>query len=352
MTRDVEHIFEDLKRQGLTDSERARLRNELSLYMSEHPLRAPLSVRMLDAIENWSMPSFAYTRVLSAALALVLVVGIGTSYAAENALPGDMLYPIKVNVNEAVVGSLALSQSSKAEWNATQVSRRLEEAEKLAAEKRLTPIARAQIEMQINTTAHNFDTNVAALQKSDDTAAIAAAQTDLQASLDAHEQVLASLSENTGAGTLLSPIISTVRAQALALATAQEHVNHTLASATPAKARTVALRQKNDASEAIGRVHAALKNAPTDTSADSVATIASSAISTGDQKMNEGDYPEAFAAFQTAARVAKTAEVHLDAATTLGFAASTSATSTATTTAATTTATTTSSSSVSTTSSD
>lgn len=338
---EYDQVFNDYKKTGLSDAERSRMRNELVHFMSEHPAQAPWTVRVADRLESAlaMAGSRHYVRVATAALSLVLVVGVGTSYAAENALPGDALYPVKVNFNEAIVGALAISESAKAQWNATRVSRRLTEAERLAAQNKLTPVARAEIETQINDTAKKFDSNIAALSKADDQPAVAAAQTDLEASLNGHADVLASLSDSTGDGTSIAPIISTVRAQAIALAAAREHVDDEIASAKPAVAKAAALAQKDSASESVGRVHAALASgSKTDDDVHASASIAMSAMDSGDQEMGEGDYHAAYTAFQTAARTAKDAEVHADAYETFGFAmrATTTATSTATSTATTT----------------
>lgn len=71
------------------------------------------------------------------ALALVVLVGSGTAYAAEGALPGDTLYPVKIYVNEEVVQAFAKSPVKKAEVHATLAERRVVEAQTLAAEGRL-----------------------------------------------------------------------------------------------------------------------------------------------------------------------------------------------------------------------
>src|SRR6185503_10342710 len=51
-----------------------------------------------------------------AALLLIVVAGSGTAYAAKGALPGDLLYSVKTNVNEPIEGALAFSTESKIEY--------------------------------------------------------------------------------------------------------------------------------------------------------------------------------------------------------------------------------------------
>lgn len=66
-------------------------------------------------------------------IALMLLLGGGTtSVIAQNALPGDMLYPIKINVNENVESLLAISARGDALVDVKHADNRLKEAEKLA----------------------------------------------------------------------------------------------------------------------------------------------------------------------------------------------------------------------------
>ena len=60
-----------------------------------------------------------------ASLFILIFVGASTSYAAEMALPGDILYPVKAVVNENVVSALAFSEEAKANRSATLALRRL-----------------------------------------------------------------------------------------------------------------------------------------------------------------------------------------------------------------------------------
>jgi predicted phage tail protein len=80
--------------------------------------------------------------IASILLALLLATGGGTAYAAEHALPGDTLYPIKVSVNEPVREALILNAENKADWILQRAERRLDEMSELAAAGKLTlPVA-------------------------------------------------------------------------------------------------------------------------------------------------------------------------------------------------------------------
>ena len=202
MNENLKKLFERIKTYSLSERERYVMREYLRFFMAEHPARAPLSVRAADEIRaaffSFQITSFARWHPAALALVLVLTVGVGTSYAAEGALPGDALYPVKINLNEPVLGALATSNQAKADWNAARAVRRLEEAESLAAEGRLTADVQSDLETQFDRTSKDFDENVLALANaSGSPAAVAASLSNLAGSLEKHEGKLAQVADAT-----------------------------------------------------------------------------------------------------------------------------------------------------------
>lgn len=86
------------------------------------------------------------------AFSIVLVVGSGLSVAraAENALPGQALYSVKINVNEPIVGSFKYSPGAKIGWERELAGRRIAEAETLAEEGKLGEVEKIEIEQQLS----------------------------------------------------------------------------------------------------------------------------------------------------------------------------------------------------------
>lgn len=81
---------------------------------------------------------FSYNMRMSlAGLLLFMLAGSGTVSAAQGALPGDILYPIKLAVNEKVEVALAPNASAKVEVQVRLAGRRVAEAQTLAAQGRL-----------------------------------------------------------------------------------------------------------------------------------------------------------------------------------------------------------------------
>jgi hypothetical protein len=164
MEDQVKNVFKSLRSEHMTESEHIRTRNTLSAYMAEHPVRAAWYAR---ATATLGVFTHVNTRVLSFALTLVLVVGVGTSYAAEHALPGEPLYALKVRVTEPIRGTFALTEVSKTEWDAEILERRIDEAEMLTAEGKWEVPVSEEAESRIKKAAERLHTRVAGITGTD-----------------------------------------------------------------------------------------------------------------------------------------------------------------------------------------
>lgn len=175
---------------SLSDSERERMKRMLSEYMAMKPMRnAPLDRR--SPLSYMLLSAYAFSRKSVAALLIagILFSGAGVSFAAENALPGDVLYPIKVDVTEPLVASFSVSPESKALWNAERAERRLEEAAKLASDDNLTDEVKEELEQRFEAHAEKVVVDIERLEVTDSpVAADIAAQFEYK--LLAHEVVL------------------------------------------------------------------------------------------------------------------------------------------------------------------
>lgn len=65
------------------------------------------------------------------ALLIMLLLGGGTGLASGAALPGDLLYPIKIHVNESFESAFAFSPEKKEKIEIEHVSERIKEVDKL-----------------------------------------------------------------------------------------------------------------------------------------------------------------------------------------------------------------------------
>ncbi len=136
---------------------------------------------------------------MSAAL-LILVASLGgTAYAANGSLPGQPLYPIKINVTEPVETALIPSASGKAAWHAILAERRLDEATQLAVKGSLD--SATQQSLSDNFSTHVRDSIAAAdeLQKEGDVNGALAVRSDLEARITAHEDILGLVADHLAA---------------------------------------------------------------------------------------------------------------------------------------------------------
>ena len=102
------HTPTDARGVSLSSEERRQIEGNIRLFMAEHPLRLTFferlqsRFRMQTGSYRRAGVAFASFRPAIAGLLIVSLTGLGTSYAAADALPGDMLYPIKTNLNENI----------------------------------------------------------------------------------------------------------------------------------------------------------------------------------------------------------------------------------------------------------
>jgi len=121
-----EELVQKAKKISLEPREKAVVRHWL-----EH-LARPVANSLVTTTHFQSIFSRFKPVPILASIMLMSILSGGISFAAENSLPGDLLYPVKVQVNENVVGLFSFTEDSKANWEARRVERRLEEAVGLA----------------------------------------------------------------------------------------------------------------------------------------------------------------------------------------------------------------------------
>lgn len=115
----------------MTVQEKKVMRRALMRVMQDAPLQEK-NVRQ-PQVSPINIFIFLLRNPLSVALTLALVIGSSVSFAAEGSLPGDLLYPVKILLNEEVRGTLTITSEAKAEWETERAERRLAEAVSLSA---------------------------------------------------------------------------------------------------------------------------------------------------------------------------------------------------------------------------
>lgn len=136
-----------LKDIKLSDSSRLRMEESLLEYARFHNVRVDESARsILQVPQSTSLFTLFKTKTMNVAiLVLMLLIGGGTSFAAQVALPGDFLYPVKTEVNENVRSAFAIGADSEAELQTELIANRVAEAEELKAKGKLTAEVSAEL---------------------------------------------------------------------------------------------------------------------------------------------------------------------------------------------------------------
>ncbi len=141
---DIEKQLHALKGVSLSAREKLQSKEVLEEFMAFRPIRAKASVPTGSLF-------FFFHPMPMVALLLVVVMTTSTAAAAEGALPGDLLYPIKVHVTEEVRAVIAIQPTAKASWAIERAERRLDEAAQLSTENRLDDSKRAELALAVET---------------------------------------------------------------------------------------------------------------------------------------------------------------------------------------------------------
>ncbi len=165
---------------------------------------------------------FAEKKFVPALAALVLLVSTGgVSIAAERALPGDLLYSLKVNMNEGVRGLVAVTPEAKAKFALEVTDRRLKEAAVLSTRGKLDGKATFIIQREITKQANQVKNQVASLVATNNLRSAQEIALNFESALRTHEFILQKISENNTPATTtvdmpktnISAIIATVKTE-------------------------------------------------------------------------------------------------------------------------------------------
>jgi hypothetical protein len=185
----------------LTDRERTQSFERVLVFMEAHPVMPASEPQGSSNPLALLAALFSSLRLMPAlAFALLLLIGAGTtSVAAESALPGSPLYPVKIHVNEAVRVALAASPEAQARMQTQLVERRLAEARELTTENILD--RDAEIEQMVGASIARqvsaARAKITALAEENNLDAAADVNTELEAAVKAHRKVFARLGKAT-----------------------------------------------------------------------------------------------------------------------------------------------------------
>lgn len=130
MNENLKKITESLKEIKMTDAEKSSGYLKLNNFINSHPIQNKISQKIKSPYTH----HFSFINFAKFAVIAILIVATGTeglSYASANALPGDLLYPIKINIKEGLRGAMITDTREKTLWQAKRLETRIKEIQDL-----------------------------------------------------------------------------------------------------------------------------------------------------------------------------------------------------------------------------
>lgn len=305
MDRDIKKIFGKARLVRMSEERKSLMRRKILDFVKTNPMPAPAGQPSF-----WPKPVY----ITISALALVLAVGGAVSAEANRSLPGDVLYPVKVGVNEKILQVLAFSDQQKLKVSIKLAEARLKEAEKLAIGGKMTETSHQEIKQNFNNKANEVAKTLQAMneqKKYDDAAKIAS---DFEISLDAHNNILEKVSpKSKNVDSLITEIASAAKKAA---DSRLDSVKKEIESQKEEAQIKTAQKQMQKAESALSESQELFENEKSNIPPDVMARIqdnlsmASQKINDGKDKMqdNSKDYRQAVILFQQAFITAKQSE--------------------------------------------
>jgi len=310
---EINKIKEAIKKISLSGEEKEALLGKVAAYVRETPIgERPVaeSYALYFALTK-TAASKKYVQVFAVVLFFILCGGV--SLAANSALPGDFLYPIKVNVNEQIETMFAFGTVAEAQVAARHADERLSEAEKLVVKGKIEASAKAKIKTNFKNRAEHVSRLLTKMRQEKGAEAAARASSQFEGSLRAHHSILAKLAEdNEDEKEDINEIQSEVNEHLSALVETRAASEVEVAGKSDVK--SAAKNSLAKAEEDIARVVILLNanlDLETQTEADAKLSEAKEALLKGRAKLDAEFYAEAFVIFQESSRKAEEAELWL-----------------------------------------
>ena len=326
----TKRIIDALRKEGLTHEEHSAMKAHIFKYVASHPVnvsRADYIVEYISAFLDGArnILSFGnYSRVALACVLIIFIIGGGTAYASEASLPGDLLYAIKILVREPIEGALAISETSQADWKIELVSRRLTEAETLAARGAISVEESSIVQSRIQEYTESLDDAIATIAKKvDSEPMVAEIQSNFEGSLKVHEEALASLTaELPDMEQSLRPLLRSVRSRVHVATRERENAERRVAASSSEKIRSAALRKKDVAEARISQMRAGFTNAPIAADAPTERSVEvgtaslpeslENTIMDADASITTGAYGDAFIKLQGVVQAVQEVQLHMN----------------------------------------
>lgn len=339
MRFNFKETIEKAKKLSLSDKEKEVIKDNVLNFVSAHPVREMKEARLLGQegypLSRWlsGIKQLTLNYTMPVILILALLLGGGTAYASQSALPGDFLYPVKIDVVEPARGLLNFSDQAKAQWDIVLAQNRLSEAEKLGAEGKLDTTTKNDLAARFDNTVADAHSHIDQLGSQQQASLAARVSLDLEGTLKAHAMVLGQLAliqkekqDKTDLQDLSQK--ASVKADEVAKIEAENESQSATSTATSTEGngsfpQSAAQGKQNAAQNKINEVKnffesdASLLDASTTAAVNAKIQTASQFMASGDAELAAGQYAQAFDDFQNALQTAQDAKILIIASVTL-----------------------------------
>jgi len=203
--QDMKKVFSKSHEVSLSPEERAHARAAVMNFVVKNPLtfqpvqgQQPRWVFFASMLAARPVAKYATLAVVS--LMTVVFFGAGVSVAANNALPGEFLYSVKTEFTERLVRLAIIDDSAKANYDISLLQKRLQEAEQISSKNRLDALTSNRVQALVSIHIADAKSGIRKIKQQQGVGAGLVQDTELQASLNAHAEVLGALSQKTTPG--------------------------------------------------------------------------------------------------------------------------------------------------------
>lgn len=317
--KQVNIFFRKLKAVEPDRGKKEKIFNNIAVFIKNNPYSEIQKTNLLKmiwlAVKNfaangggayfWGAKNLRYS--LSALLFVFLLGASAISGAAGTAMPGDFLYPVKVNVNERVSLVLASSSEAKTQLQAKFAENRLIEAEKLAIEGKLNQKAQKQIIANLKSNLENFSNSLVLLESKGDASATLNISSDFEATVSGHEKILKKISAtNEDIKDALSSLSTELRLKSKEVFSSRDKSEKKIISENSSATKIIADKKLSTAKEAVSEAKKFIEENKNILGPDAVSAaknnieISEQKISDGKSKIDADSYGEALVNLQGA----------------------------------------------------
>lgn len=312
-------FFQNLKRTvSLKEDEKARIRESLLKYLELNPVRneeGPRRRMQRSETKITQLIDLFKLKTMPIIFSILLLISLGgASIAAEDAIPGDALYPIKVNFNEKIRTALVFNSESKGEFEIEKAERRIKEAKELAIKGLLSEENVGKIAHKFGAHAEKMSQISLKLEEQGDMEAAVNLRARLETMLNAHDDVIGQIKEGSITKERATDLLQDVKNEIVKISENTELKtkveNRIKSDITPvikaaAEGKLGAAENKLAEAESFIAKNSDKLSAELKTKIAQRILEAKSAITEGKAKIEAGKYGEAFLLFQKSIRLSQ-----------------------------------------------